>query len=1033
MDSRHRAMILAAAVISVAILSLGGGSFGSDATDPTQDYSEVSTGQDITSATDAPTTLIVGDTYVIEGGYWMTSDTGVLTACQENEGWNVHYDTSINTLTLKEANISGAVSEPTMSLSVGIFASNVFEAVALTIQLEGTNTVTSDGLGIWTYSTGGAVALTISGKGSLNASCSSFGILVQSNSGDAALTIRDADVNASVTSASGDGVEIRAGENSGATLTVDDGSLVAQGASDSGSSICFLFGSTYSSGETPAVTVSGSALVDAREGGIASNSSQDPSVTTGNGEGGGGIIFDGDQGTVYGNVTLQEDLTVDDDETLVVGEGSSLTIPEGRTLMIEGSVDGKLSNGGSIWVGTSGSLSGKVEGNQPIYASTVTVTISGNNVTGSGGSYEARYGTTVTITATITASNAGTLAAADGTVDFWQGDVGSGVNLGTSKIQVSEDNRVYTASLEVKLENTDNMVWNPSTYTITAHFSGVTVDSYSLDESTGTAQMIIDRAIQSAPAQGEGYTIDYEDETITIWDGYEVFTGQGTGTQIQSGIISNYIDSTLYIRKAQTSTHDASGWTELAIPARPALNSLFIDYEDEGVVIPAGCCYSFTFLAAEMPGWEQGTGALVEVEPGGTIHIYQGATDTAFRSNVLTLSAPSRASTPDLPTIDYEDETLSTLGSMQYRVGNDGAWKACTSDMQLSVLGWNGSAMQVYFRTAAGDGSYASEPTVALEIPARPSAPVVTGIAVTDTSVTLPYDDGWEYSEDGQNWQSGEGKNVFTGLTQATPYTYYVRVSHTDGSFASEPVTVSVSVITGAEATVGDDTITVTGVGPEGNITIPEEYSDYDLVIEKGAIEELAEAGSGITIERKGGITVSYDPDAVSGMLEAANDDGVRFEASRDGHMLTISVTVSVYDSSGTLAYMKEIHDFGGTATISFEYTLPDWLTPKTVAVYHMVGDRITEMMETWYDDGVLNFIVDHHSTYVIGEYIAPDPDPVYPPTWDDDDDYVPILPPSVTVNKDDGEDMAVAIVACAAVGVLAALMLTLVWTTRKR
>ena len=877
MDSRHRAMILAAAVISVAILSLEGGSFGSDATDPTQDYSEVSTGQDITSATDAPTTLIVGGTYVIEGGYWMTSDTGVLTACQENEGWNVHYDTSINTLTLKEANISDAVSQPTMSLSVGIFASNVSEAVALTIQLEGTNTVTSDGLGIWTYSKGGAVALTISGKGSLNASCSSSGILVQSNSGDAALTIRDADVNASVTSAFVDGVLIRAGENSGATLTVDDGSLVAQGASDSGSSICFLFGSTDSSGETPAVTVSGSALVDAREGGIASNSSQDPSVTTGNGEGGGDIIFDGDQGMVYGNVTLQEDLTVDDDEILVVGEGSSLTIPEGRTLMIEGSVDGKLSNGGSIRVGTSGSLSGKVEGNQPIYASTVTVTISGNNVTGSGGSYEARYGTTVTITATITASNAGTLAAAEGTVDFWQGDVDSGVNLGTSKIQVSDDNRVYTASLEVKLENTDNMVWNPNTYTITAHFSGVTVDSYSLDKSTGTAQMIIDRAIQSAPALGEGYTIDYEYETITIWDGYEVFTGQGTGTQIRSGIISNYIDSTLYIRKAQTSTHDASGWTELAIPARP-------------------------------------------------------------------------------------------------------------------------------------------------------SAPVVTGIAVTDTSVTLPYDDGWEYSEDGQNWQSGEGKNVFTGLTQATPYTYYVRVSHTDGSFASEPVTVSVFVITGAEAT-----ITVTGVGPEGNITIPEEYSDYDLVIEKGAIGELAEAGSGITIERKGGITVSYDPDAVSGMLEAANDDGVRFEASRDGHMLTISVTVSVSDSSGTLAYMKEIHDFGGTATISFEYTLPDWLTPETVAVYHMVGDRITEMMETWYDDGVLNFIVDHHSTYVIGEYIAPDPDPVYPPTWDDDDDYVPILPPSVTVNTDDGEDMTVAVVACAAVGVLAALMLTLVWTTRKR
>ena len=60
-------------------------------------------------------------------------------------------------------------------------------------------------------------------------------------------------------------------------------------------------------------------------------------------------------------------------------------------------------------------------------------------------------------------------------------------------------------------------------------------------------------------------------------------------------------------------------------------------------------------------------------------------------------------------------------------------------------------------------------------------------------------------------------------------------------------------------------------------------------------------------------------------------------------------------------------------------------------------------------DSALATVITDHHSTYVIGEYIAPDPDPVYPPIWDDDDDYVPILPPSVTVNTD-GEDMTVAV-----------------------
>lgn len=910
MDSRHRAMILAAAVISVAILSLGGGSFGSDATDPTQDYSEVSTGQDITSATDAPTKLIVGGTCVIEGGYWMTSDTGVLTACQENEGWNVHYDTSINTLTLKEANISGAVSEPTMSLSVGIFASNVFEAVALTIQLEGTNTVTSDGLGIWTYSTGGAVALTISGEGSLNASCSSSGIFVQSNSGDAALTIRDADVNASVTSAFGDGVEIRAGENSGATLTVDDGSLVAQGASDSGSSICFLFGSTYSSGETPAVTVSGSALVDAREGGIASNSSQDPSVTTGNGEGGGGIIFDGDQGTVYGNVTLQDDLTIEAGESLEIPEGAILAIPDGKTLTIEGdvTVEGTLNNSGTIQVESGGDLEDEVTGVQPVYPSTS----------------------------------------------------------------------------------------------------------------------------QTPPSTGEGYTIDYENETITILDGYEVFTSQGTGTPIQSGSsISNYIDngSTLYIRKAQTSTHDASDWTELKIPARPSAPEVIDNtVTDTRVTLQYDPDWEYS---KDQIDWKSGEGANVSTGLNGateyTYYVRVSHTDASFASWSSTVEVYTAYSTPNDGegySIDYVKETITIEDGYEVNTMQD--FNGTTISTGSSLADYMGKAL--YIRHVATKGGAPASSAVTIDIGQRPVLQPddvlvnigTDGISFTRSDVSIQL----EWLVDNQ-WVDSpvDGSGDFE-----------VRIKAVDGeSFASEPVKMTVSMITGAEATISDDTITVTGVGTDRTITIPEEYSDYNLVIAKNAIRELAEADSGIIIERKGGITVSYDSYAVSGMLEKASDDGVKLEASRSGEILKVSVLITVYDSSGEEAYTQEIHDFGGTATISFEYILPNWLTPETVAVFHVVNDVITEMMETWYEDNVLHFTVDHHSTYVIGEYIAPDPDPVYPPVWDDDDDYVPILPPSVTVNKDDGEDMAVAIVACAAVGVLAALMLMLVWTTRRR
>ena len=66
----------------------------------------------------------------------------------------------------------------------------------------------------------------------------------------------------------------------------------------------------------------------------------------------------------------------------------------------------------------------------------------------------------------------------------------------------------------------------------------------------------------------EGYTIDYAAETITIDEGYEVYTEATGGTQIQSGnSITDYIGQSLYIQKSGSET---TGRTEISIPDRPA-------------------------------------------------------------------------------------------------------------------------------------------------------------------------------------------------------------------------------------------------------------------------------------------------------------------------------------------------------------------------------------------------------------------------------------------------------------------------------
>ncbi|MDD7560551.1 MAG: Ig-like domain-containing protein, partial [Parabacteroides sp.] len=148
------------------------------------------------------------------------------------------------------------------------------------------------------------------------------------------------------------GVQIRCGDSSNASLTVNGGSLTATGSGATFAGIIMQFGSSTSGSGTPTVTVSDNAIVRANgsAGGITSNSSAEVQTAAGTGESG-GIVFDNGTGTVYGDVELQEDITI--------GEGESLTIPQGASL----DTNGKLTvNGGTLNGTPSGSVTYKVTG-----------------------------------------------------------------------------------------------------------------------------------------------------------------------------------------------------------------------------------------------------------------------------------------------------------------------------------------------------------------------------------------------------------------------------------------------------------------------------------------------------------------------------------------------------------------------------------------------------------------------------------------------------------------------------------------------
>ena len=302
--------------------------------------------------------LYVGGVQISSTGYWTTDSDGNVTASTAGDTPTdnyIHYDAENNVLTLHNATIKKGL-DYNESIQGGTYingsAIGVFNQngdAELTITLEGTNTIAEVGKGIFVLASSastGSSNLTIQGDGSLNASASQTGIWVQSNSNNAALCVENAEVTASSDVAFKNGVLVQAKDGSDVSLTVNGGSLTAS----VNANIWFQFGSGASGSGTPTVTVSNNAIVRAN-GGIANNSSTSIQYRTGNEENG-GIVFDGSAGTVYGSVTLQDDLTIGAGETLTIGDGASLTVPDGKTLTNNGTVTveegGTLTNNGSL-------------------------------------------------------------------------------------------------------------------------------------------------------------------------------------------------------------------------------------------------------------------------------------------------------------------------------------------------------------------------------------------------------------------------------------------------------------------------------------------------------------------------------------------------------------------------------------------------------------------------------------------------------------------------------------------------------------
>ena len=387
--------------------------------------------------------LYVAGQQITESGCYANQD-GTWTKVDGTEpaSGQFYYDAATATLTLNQAKI---VNYQDVTVGGGftypgsVIAFSQSADVSLTIVVsQGTSNITGTG-GIRVVSKAGDASLSISGPGSLevNVDKNDSGISLI-GSKNVNLNIDSADVK--TLAAYYYGVDLHAGDGFKAAAVVNNGKLTAGGSGGIG--IYYRWTNPSDSG-TSSLTVSGNAVVDTRDSKILIASQASEVQVSAGSDGNGGIVFNGKNGTVYGDVTLQDDLEIKSGESLTVGKDASLTVPEDVTLTNNGKIDnsGKLTVDGGTLIGTpSGDVTYKVTG---VSLNTDSLTLV--------------EGGTATLTATVkpnNATNKNVTWSSDGTSVATVDDTGkvTAISVGSATITATtqDGNKTATCAVTVK-------------------------------------------------------------------------------------------------------------------------------------------------------------------------------------------------------------------------------------------------------------------------------------------------------------------------------------------------------------------------------------------------------------------------------------------------------------------------------------------------------------------------------------------------------------------------------------------------------
>ena len=443
--------------------------------------------------------LFIGGQQITESSCY-ENQNGAWTKVDGTEPANgqFYYDAATFTLTLNQAKITN---NETVNVAEGytyygsVIAFSQTADVSLKIVVsQGTSNITGTG-GIRVVSEAGDASLSISGPGSLevNVDENDSGISLI-GSKDVNLNIDGADVK--TLAATYYGVDLHAGDGFKAAAVVNNGKLTAGGSGGIG--IYYRWTNPSDSG-TSSLTVSGNAVVDTRDSKILIASEASKVQVGAGSDGNGGIVFNGKNGTVYGDVELQDNLTINEGETLTVGKDASLTVPDGKT----------LTNDGTVTTEEGGTLTGNIT-NAPPKITTTTPLPDGTV----GTVYNQQF-------------------AAENTPTQWSvtnGTLPDGLTLNSDGTITGTPSAVGSSTFTVKAENSAGSATQEYTLTI----KSVPVASVSLNESNLSLYIgktaTLTATVTPENATNKAVTWESSDDTIATVDNNGKVTAVKEGT-----------------------------------------------------------------------------------------------------------------------------------------------------------------------------------------------------------------------------------------------------------------------------------------------------------------------------------------------------------------------------------------------------------------------------------------------------------------------------------------------------------------------